>query len=222
VRRGDLLLSILRLGFAAAGVAAISYQASALKAAHVFRPGNFFSFFTIQSNILSITVLAAAALVRRSERSPTFEIARAAATIYMAITGVVFAVLLTGVQENLDTHIAWVNDTVHTILPIVLVADWLIDPPRHRFRPRVIAFWIAYPVAWFAYTLLRGPHAHWYPYPFVDVSEHGYGRVLLNGVGLVVFFTAVAAVFLIVGQMRVRAARHSTQPGSEELAQGTT
>ena len=45
--RRDLLLSVLRLGFAAAGVAAIAYQASSLEAAHVFRAGNFFSFFTI-------------------------------------------------------------------------------------------------------------------------------------------------------------------------------
>ena len=221
VRRGDLLLSVLRLGFAAAGVAAISYQASSLVAAHVFRPGNFFSFFTIQSNLLGITVLAAAALVRRPERSQAFEIIRTAATIYMTITGVVFAVLLTGVQENLDTHIAWVNDTVHAILPLVLVVDWLIDPPQHRLAARAIAFWSAYPLAWFAYTLIRGPHAHWYPYPFVDVSEHGYGRVLLNGVGLVVFFSVVAAVFLVVGNKQVRS-RGSGQPVAEELRRGTS
>jgi hypothetical protein len=40
VRRKDVLLSVLRLGFAAAGVAAISYQASSLMGAHVFRAGN--------------------------------------------------------------------------------------------------------------------------------------------------------------------------------------
>ena len=33
----------------------------------------------------------------------------------MTITGVVFAVLLSGLQESLDTHIAWVNFVVHTL-----------------------------------------------------------------------------------------------------------
>jgi hypothetical protein len=46
MRRGEPLLPVLRLGFAASGVAAIAYQAM-LKAAGVLRPGNFFSFFTI-------------------------------------------------------------------------------------------------------------------------------------------------------------------------------
>ena len=50
----------------------------------------------------------------------------------MAITGVVFALLLSGLQESLDTHTAWVDFTVHKLMPLVLVADWLIDPPRHR------------------------------------------------------------------------------------------
>ena len=52
-------------------------------------------------------------------------------------------VLLAGLQESLDTHIAWVDFTVHKLMPVVLVADWLIDPPRHRLpfrhRPRLAA-----------------------------------------------------------------------------------
>jgi hypothetical protein len=45
----------------------------------------------------------------------------------MTITGVVFAVLLSGV--NVDAQIPWVNDVVHELFPIVVMADWLIDAP---------------------------------------------------------------------------------------------
>jgi hypothetical protein len=54
MRRGEPLLPVLRLGFADSGVAAITYQAAMLKPAGVLRPGNFFSFFTIQSNVLTV------------------------------------------------------------------------------------------------------------------------------------------------------------------------
>jgi hypothetical protein len=202
VRRVDRLLAAARLGFATSGVAAIAYQAGSLKSAGVLRPGNFFSFFTIQSNILAICILVGTAVVRRHERSRGFDAVRGAVTLYMAITGVVFAVLLAGAQEDLDTHIGWVNFVVHTLLPIVLVVDWLVDPPRRRFWLRVVALWLAYPLAWFAYTLIRGTQAHWYPYPFVNVAEHGYGRVFLNGVLLLLFFGVAAAAFGLVGNLQ--------------------
>jgi hypothetical protein len=202
--RPRLLHDVARLGFAGAGVAAMAYQYAALAPRPEFRPANFFSFFTIQSNILAVAILALAALVRRPERSAAFDALRTAVTLYMTITGVVFAVLLAGLQESLDTHIAWVNFVVHTLQPIVLVVDWLIDPPRHRLPWSVAAAWLAFPAAWFAYTLVRGAQVGWYPYPFVDVGEHGYGRVLVNAVVLAVAFAAVAAVFQLVARRRAR------------------
>lgn len=192
----------LRLGFAAAGVAAVAYQAATLVAAHVFQPGNFFGFFTIQANLLAVALLAATAVVRRESRSGLFDAIRTAVTLYLALTGVVFAVLLSGLQESLDTHVAWVNLVVHTVQPIVVVVDWLVDPPRHRTSYAIAAAWLAYPVAWFAYTLGRGPSARFYPYPFVDVSERGYPRVFLNAVVLLAGFAVAALVFGAVGNLR--------------------
>ena len=55
-----------------------------------FSLGYFFSLFTIQANILAATTLALTALIRRAERSRLFD-ARGAATFYITITGVVFA-----------------------------------------------------------------------------------------------------------------------------------
>jgi hypothetical protein len=81
------------------------------------------------------------------------------------------------------------------VIPAVLVVDWLLDPPRHRLGFKVALAWLAYPLVWFAYTLIRGSVVDWYPYPFVDVSQHGYGRVLLNGLVFAVAFAAAAVVF---------------------------
>jgi hypothetical protein len=192
VRRSPLPPALLRLGFAATGISAIAYQAGALANAGVFRAGNFFSFFTIQSNILGIATLTAAAFVPAAARSRTFDAARTAVTLYMGITGVVFALLLKGLQENLDTHVEWVNFVVHTLMPIVLVADWVLEPPRHRATLRTAALWLAYPLVWFVYTLLRGEVEGWYPYPFVDAGQHGYGHVFASAAVLLVGFAGAA------------------------------
>ena len=102
-----------------------------------FSPANFFSFFTIQTNLFAIAMLGLVVIVRPPERSVLFDAVRGAVTLYITITGVVFALLLAGLQESLDTHIAWVDFTVHKLMPVVLVADWLIDPPRHRLSFRI-------------------------------------------------------------------------------------
>jgi hypothetical protein len=119
--------------------------------------------------------------------------------LYIAITGVVFALLLSGLQEALDTHTPWMDFVVHKLTPVVLVADWLVDPPRHRLRFRVAALWLVYPLLWFAYTLIRGARVGWYPYPFVDVAAHGYGRVFVNAAVLVVGFAGAAFALVLLG-----------------------
>jgi hypothetical protein len=214
VRRSLLPLALLRLAFAATGVSAIAYQAGALANAGVFRPGNYFSFFTIQSNILAVVALTAAAFVPSAARSRAFDAARTAVTLYMGITGIVFALLLKGVQESLDTHIEWVNFVVHTLLPIVLVADWLIEPPRHRATLRTAALWLAYPLVWLVYTLGRGEVEGWYPYPFVDAGQHGYGHVLASAVVLFFGFAGAALGLAWLGnRLHGRAAERDQREG---------
>lgn len=198
----DLGLNVARLGFATLGVVAMTYQFASIDDRPEFSAANFFSFFTIQSNILAAAMLSATAIVRRQERAAWFDALRGAVTLYIAITGVVFALLLSGLQEELDTHIGWVNFVVHTLIPIVLVADWLLEPARHRLPLWVAGAWLCYPAAWFAYTLIRGASVDWYPYPFVDVASHGYGRVFANAGVLLAAFAAAALAFVLVGNWR--------------------
>ena len=200
-RRRTLVLNIARLAFATTAVVAMTYQ-FASSADSSFQQANFFSFFTIQSNILAVAALFLLVLVPRSRRTALVDGARSAAVLYMAITGVVFALLLSGLQEDLQTTIPWVDFVVHKLMPVVLVADWLIDPPRHRLPRWTVLAWLAYPLAWFAYTLARGADVDWYPYPFVDVSRLGYGGVLGRSVMFVAGFALAGATLLWLGNRR--------------------
>jgi hypothetical protein len=201
--------NVARLAFAALGVAAMAYQYGAIVYSGR-EPENFFWFFTIQSNILAAAVLALTATVPREARSPLFDAVRGAGTLYIAITGVVFALLLAGRQEEVQTSVEWVDFVLHRLVPIVVVLDWLIDPQRHRLPRWVAAAWLAYPLAWFAATLLRGEIVDWYPYPFVDVGRVGYDGVLLRAVVFVIAFALAAAALLWIGNRRAgRAAPRS-------------
>lgn len=197
------MLNRARLAFAALAIVAMTYQ-FAETAVTGHQKANFFSFFTIQSNIVGVAALGALVLVPRARRTLFFDGARSAAVLFMAITGVVFALLLSGLQEDLQTTIPWVDLVVHKLMPVVLVADWLLDPPRHRLPRWAVLAWLAYPLAWLGYTLARGERVDWYPYPFVDVSRLGYDGVLARSVVLAVGFALAGTALLWLGNRRVR------------------
>ena len=78
------MLNVARLVFATLAIVAMTYQFAAT-ADTAFQKANFFSFFTIQSNILGVAALFALVLVPRARRTPLFDGARSAAVLYMAI-----------------------------------------------------------------------------------------------------------------------------------------
>ena len=195
------MLNIARLAFASVAIVGMTYQFAVLNGPG-YAKGNFFSFFTIQSNIIAVAAQFLLVLVPSERRLPWFDGVRSAAVLYMAITGIVFALLLAGLQEELQTTTPWVDFVVHKLMPVVLVADWLVDPPRHRLPWWTVLAWLAYPFAWITYTLVRGEIVDWYPYPFVDVSKLGYGGVLGRSVGLAVGFAAAGAALLWLGNRR--------------------
>ena len=51
--------------------------------------------------------------------------------------------------------------------------------------------WLLYPFAYLVYTLIRGASVGWYP--FLDVSRHGHGGVLVRCVAMLIGIVAAAA-----------------------------
>ena len=50
-----------------------------------------------------------------------------------------------------------------------------------------------YPLAWTVLTLIRGALDGWYPYPFLDPANGGYGALVTTTVGIVVGFFVIAS-----------------------------
>ena len=49
-------------------------------------------------------------------------------------------------------------------------------------------------MAWLVAILLQAAATGWYPYPFLDHATHGWGRVVVVCIGILVLFFAVFAV----------------------------
>ncbi|WP_067529067.1 Pr6Pr family membrane protein [Nocardia uniformis] len=153
-----------------------------------FSATNYFSYFTIESNILGVIVLLIGGL--RDPRSHGWQLVRGAVTLYLVITGIVYAVLLANIDVMLQDD--WVNTVLHRLMPIVLLVDWLLVSGRLTSSARLIGLWLIYPIAYGVYTLVRGPIVDWYPYPFLDPRGQGYLSLSLGLVVLVVVFALLA------------------------------
>jgi hypothetical protein len=68
---------------------------------------------------------------------------------------------------------------------------------RYKQIPR----WLAYPLIYLFYILIRGNFAGFYPYPFVDVVKLGLQKVLENSVMLMLLFIGLAAIFIKIGKV---------------------
>jgi hypothetical protein len=103
---------------------------------------------------------------------------------------------------------------MHQLMPIVIVLDWLIDPPRHTLSTRKALYWLLFPLAYLGYTLTRGPHTGWYPYPFLTPTTHGYLPVIENCAAIAIGLLILIAVVTRIGNSLGRrlANRHALQP----------
>lgn len=185
---------------------------------------NFLSFFTIESNLIATVALTMAAVwgLRASdgEREPRGTgFLLACASTYMLTTGVVYNLLLRGIELPQGTTVVWANEMLHLVGPLLMVADIAVAPGRRRLPWRTLALIVAFPVLWAVYTLVRGPLItspatglpYWYPYPFLDPNQPGgYGLVAVYVVGIAVAILSIGTVVIWVSRVRDKA---SPAPG---------
>jgi hypothetical protein len=184
-----------KLFFGLLGFSAIVTEIAVIVERGVWNPGNFFSFFTIESNILAvIAFLISAFAVYAKKKSKKVDYLRGAATFYMVVTGLVFAVLLSGIEGVALTAVPWDNVVLHYIIPIAVALDWIADQASRIAFKRALG-WIAFPIAYLAYSLIRGPLVGWYPYPFLDPANGGYGKVLITAV--VIAIVGVVLIYVV-------------------------
>jgi len=191
----------IRLFFAALTVAAIATQLIySSQYALSFSLVNFFSFFTILSNVFAAVVFVLSALYLLAGRrpSPADDVIRGASVLYMAVTGVVYSTLLTNI--DVDLTLPWVNLQLHYIMPLVVVADWLYQPQLSKLTVKRTLPWLIFPAMYLLYSLARGAATGWYPYPFLNpATVGGYGGVMLYALGILVSLFVIGYLLMKLG-----------------------
>jgi hypothetical protein len=185
-----------RVGFGLLTLAALVVQYFTSRAHPPFNTVNYFSYFTNLSNLLGAIVLLRVGLGAR--RTLAVELVRGAATLYLIVTFLVYAVLLSDIP--LGILLPWVNTVLHQIVPIAVLLDWVFSPPEHRLELRRSLIWLALPIVYLVYTLIRGVKIGWYPYPFLDPSKvRGYGGVTAYCVAITIMFLLFTALLTWLG-----------------------
>ena len=175
---------IYKISFGLLALSSIITEIIVLITRDKFNPINFFSYFTIESNLLVAIVLLASAVALRLGKNDKLDNIRGAITVYISIVGIGFSVLLAGMENVEFTAVAWDNLVLHYIMPIAVLIDFVWDRPRKKMEFSRSISWMIFPAIYLCYTLIRGPFAMWYPYPFLNPSTSGNVMVGISIIGM--------------------------------------
>lgn len=192
-----------RVVLAVAVLTAIGRQLSLhLGASH--DPVNFFSYFTNLSNLFAAAVFLVSAFNVAKGLTPVLDVFRFISVVNMTIVGVVFSILLR--NEDLGALLPWVNITLHYLMPVAVVLDWLLLPPSAKLNSRHLLLSLTFPAIYLTYVVIRGAGNGWYPYPFLNpVNVGGYTVVAAYSVGIALLFFLAGWLLLWIGNRRASA-----------------
>lgn len=188
-----------RLAVGLALLGSVVWQVSDRLAANLFRPFEYFAYFSIVSSILAGLVLTFAGLLllqgkEETERMHTW---RLIATVSMIIVGVVYHWLLgdTAIDPR-DIGYEWPrvpNLVIHTYAPIAIFVDYLISIKGYRPAWKKAWWVVVYPLTWLGFSVVRGLMDGWWPYWFINPNSEG------GIVGMLTYVGIIAAAFIALG-----------------------
>ncbi|MFD5415766.1 Pr6Pr family membrane protein [Streptomyces nojiriensis] len=174
------------------------------------------SYFTIWTNILVAVVLGLSAARARRRRPDVAPLYRGGVLLFILVTGLVFHLVLANPSspfnvvaelDRLTGARAAANQLLHTVTPAGALLDFLLLTAPRTLRPRHAALWLAYPLAYVTFALLRGAllapgTARRYTYPFIDAARYGYAHVTLNALVLGAAFYALGLALVTSDRFR--------------------
>ncbi len=162
----------------------------------------YFSYFTIQTNLLVVLCFTFLLLSPRSKWGSFFskQQTQAAITVYIIIVGLIYNAILRflwaphGLQKIVD-------ELMHSIIPLLVLIYWLVFSNKDRLQWKSVLPWLIYPFSYITYVLIRGAVSGFYPYPFINTAQLGLNKVLVNSVGIALVFVLVSLAIVYVAKL---------------------
>lgn len=196
-----LIIGLIRIVMAVTLLCSVYWQITDRLAHNLFRPSEYFSYFTITSCLLAGGVLAysGVAILRNQKETKSDTLIRLTVAVSMVIVGVIYNALLAGgAPDPRDIGYDWPvlpNLIMHTYMPIVIFLEWLLFNTDFQIKLKSVFWVLLYPLAWLAFTIIRGLAQGWWPYWFLD-PQYGVGT-MLTWIGVITAFFVVLSIALL-------------------------
>ena len=161
----------------------------------------YFSYFTIQTNILVAVCFTALLLKPQSKWGRFFSRQQtlSAITVYIVIVGLIYNTILRflwdpeGLQKIVD-------ELLHSVIPLLVLFYWFVFTAKDRLQWKNVLPWLIYPFAYIVYVLIRGSVSGFYPYPFINTQRLGLDKVLVNSVGIAFVFICMSLLLVMIAK----------------------
>lgn len=204
----------IRFVTAFAILASITWQITDRLVHNLFRPAEYFSYFTIQTSLIAAVTLAVAGWFAWQGRveTHTLNLVRLSSVAFTVVVTLVYNMLLRGLPNAPeDGNYDWPvmpNEILHVWAAIILLIDWMLSARRVNLRLRSIFWVLLFPLAWLGYSIVRGLIVNWWPYWFINPNEKaGVPGMLEYIFGIMVFLLVVASALIGLQRLTVRVFR---------------
>jgi len=193
------LIGGLRVLISLALLGSITWQVTDRLVHGLFRPAEYFAYFSIQGTLICAVVLGVTGLraIQGLSETKLIYLVRLSTTVYVTVISVVYNALLRGLPGDIrDNGYNWPvmpNEIIHVWGPVFMVLDWLLVAGFSSVRLRA-AFWVVlYPIAWILFSVVRGNIDGWWAYWFLDPTDKG------GVTGMLTYIFGIAALMIALG-----------------------
>lgn len=175
--RSSRIVAVLRWLAAVAILSSVVWQVTDRLAHNLFRPAEYFAYFSIQGTLIAGVMLAYAGWLSwaGTAEKKQVTIARVSATTYSIVTAVVYNALLRNAPGDIrDAGYAWPvvpNEIMHVWAAVLILLDWLLIAGYRHLKLRASLWVAAFPLAWLAFSVTRGMLDGWWAYWFLNPNE---------------------------------------------------
>lgn len=152
-------------------------------------------YFTILTNTLTMLMMA---WLGAGKTLPPRIIK--AVVIAIVCVGLVYHTMLAHLVDLSGLEL-WADHGTHTFVPLLTGLWWVFFGPRPPLRLSDIPLWVAWPLVYCGYILVRAEFSGFYPYPFLNVPEIGWTGLAASVAGLVVGFVVVGLLLTALARI---------------------
>ena len=171
------------------------------------------NYYTLMTNMLCAVYFFAAMIYEGKGGGTLLPALKGAIVLGITITGLVYHFMLSGSFQMQGT-ISLSNLLLHYVVPMMSVLDWLLFSNKGHYSWKSPFVWLLLPDGYFVYAFIRvmlgaglGYDGNRYPYPFLNVDSLGWGKVLVTGLVLNLFFVLLGFLFVMTDRFMARKAR---------------